>query len=98
MVLSRRDFLILGTGLGAGSLGFSHSARAEGESDLLNSFPTLIAQNFPSSVFPGRHSGFLIQSNYGTFSNNFEAVFPSLAEGLTQVYRDNAQTQGLANK
>ncbi|NEQ53417.1 MAG: DUF1929 domain-containing protein, partial [Leptolyngbya sp. SIO3F4] len=64
------------------------------EDQLLQQFPRLIAQNIPiNASILGRHSGFLVQSDYGTFSNNFEAVFPSVVGGLAQVYRDNAQGQ-----
>ena len=91
MGLNRRDFLIIGTGFSLGSLGLSTSAQAENKSELFTNFSNLIAQNPINGVFPERHSGFMIQSNYGDFGNNFEAVFPSLAEGLAQVYRDNAQ-------
>lgn len=91
MSISRREFLILGTGLGVGSLSGSATARAENPS-LLSDATLLIAQT-PSTVAIGRHSGFVVQSDYGNFGNNFEAVFPSRVEGLAQVYRDNAQPQ-----
>jgi hypothetical protein len=92
-VVNRREFLILGTGFGLGNLGFSRQARAEAAVSLFDQFPRLVAQVPGNAAVLGRHSGFMVQSDYGTFSNNYEAVFPSLAEGLTQVYRDNAQAQ-----
>ncbi|MEM9903746.1 MAG: galactose oxidase-like domain-containing protein [Cyanobacteria bacterium P01_D01_bin.44] len=94
MTVSRRDFLILGTGLGIGGFGLGTAAKADTIAELLaNDGANLVAQLPPTTVFSGRHSGFMVQSDYGDFSNNFEAVFPSQAEGLTQVYRDNAQGQ-----
>lgn len=92
MSINRREFLILGAGFGITSLGFNSSAKAESLSALAE-FPTLIAQVPPTPPMIGRHSGFMVQSDYGDFSNNFEAVFPSQVLGLTQVYRDNAQNQ-----
>lgn len=93
MGLNRRDFLILGTGLGVSSLGISNAAKADNIPSLLQKYPLLLAQNPATIAALGRHSGFMVQSDYGDFSNNFEVVFPSLAEGLVQVYRDNAQSQ-----
>ena len=94
MALNRRDFLILGTGLGVGSLSFSKAANAEALSRLMADGSVLIAQSSVSQgLVPGRHSGFMVQSDYGLYGNNFEVVFPSVAEGLAQVYRDNAQSQ-----
>lgn len=92
-MLNRRELLILGTGLGLGNFAFGRGAKADGTTSLLTKFPRLVAQVPANAAVLGRHSGFMVQSDYGTFSNNFEAVFPSLAEGLTQVYRDNAQAQ-----
>ena len=94
MVFNRRDFLALGTGFGLGAFSFSKSSNATTSSSILQHFPTLIAQGLPSNLdVIGRHSGFLVQSNYGTLGNNFEAVFPSIVGGLAQVYRDNAESQ-----
>ncbi|NEQ53366.1 MAG: hypothetical protein F6K11_25070, partial [Leptolyngbya sp. SIO3F4] len=74
MALNRREFLTLGAGLGFGSLSFSKPGHAATNSQLLQQFPRLIAQNIPiNASILGRHSGFLVQSDYGTFSNNFEA-------------------------
>ncbi len=97
MAVNRREFLILGAGFGVTSLGFSAAAKAENGAALTD-FSNLIAQSSPpisppASPIVGRHSGFMVQSDYGDFSNNFEAIFPSRVSGLTQVYRDNAQSQ-----
>ncbi|WP_416670615.1 galactose oxidase-like domain-containing protein [Egbenema bharatensis] len=92
MAINRREFLILGAGFGFTTFGFSPSAQAENGSSLAE-FSTLIAQAPPIVPVFGRHSGFMVQSDYGDFSNNFEVVFPSRVSGLAQVYRDNAQSQ-----
>jgi len=93
--LNRRTFLFLGTSLCVGSFGLSREAHGA-ESFTLQIDQPLSPQdtginNIPfSTVIPGRHSGFMVQSDYGGAENNFEAVFPSLYQGLAQVYRDNA--------
>ncbi|MGF1515898.1 MAG: galactose oxidase-like domain-containing protein [Elainellaceae cyanobacterium] len=97
MSINRREFFMLGAGLGIGSFRFGAAAQAETlNADLLprslQAFPTLLAQATGGTVAPGRHSGFMVQSDYGV-ANNFEAVFHSATEGLAQVYRDNAQPQ-----
>lgn len=94
MAFNRREFLALGAGFSLGALGFSKPSYATPTPSLLEQFPTLIAQGTPTNLnILGRHSGFFVQSDYGTFGNNFEVVFPSIVGGLTQVYRDNAQPQ-----
>ncbi|MGF1534889.1 MAG: galactose oxidase-like domain-containing protein [Elainellaceae cyanobacterium] len=95
MSLNRRQFFVLGTGLGLGSLRFGAAARAEAAGinaipRSLQDFPTLLAQATGGTVVPGRHSGFMVQSDYGV-ANNFEVVIHSLSDGLAQLYRDNAQ-------
>ncbi len=100
MSINRREFFMLGAGLGIGSFRFGAAARAEAIDAgqlprSLQQFPALMAQvsgSVGGAVVPGRHSGFMVQSDYGA-ANNFEVVFHSAAEGLAQVYRDNAQPQ-----
>ena len=93
MALNRREFLILGAGLGIGNLGLNRDADAGENAKFLEEFPNLIAQVTTNNIFPSRHSGFMTQSDYGNSGNNFEAVFPSVVKGLAQVYRDNAQNK-----